>query len=578
MPTVPEETFVEWPVAWGRLTGRFESSTDIAGRCSMICGEGKGPMNRQLFARVAVSVTVLASLGAFLLVRGPASGSGPATTIQPNADAFVNSWFPAKNFGTNQMLWVDASGMSAYLRFDVEGLTAPVESATLRVYSESTRPLGFDVHGVADNSWDEQSITSENAPAVDPSVVGSSGALGRGEWTSVDVTALVNGNGPVSLALTSNNAHFLNVSSREGDNPPELVIQTEEQSGPETQTPVNTQIPATTSTPVHTAPITPTPESKPSDNPSPVSTPKSTPTPKPKTTATPTQPPTPSPAPTKASTPSPTPSASIPSFDHIYVIVMENKEYGSIVGSSNAPYMNQLIRQNGLATNYDGVSHPSEPNYLALWAGGTYGVKDDGVYDLNGETIADQLEAAGKSWMVYSENYPDAKGCYTGATASGGADGSGTYVRKHNPAISFTSVSQNSQRCAQHLSNFSNFRAATADFNLIVPNMCHDMHDCDVATGDSWLQSWLPSHILNTPTWQQTNSAVIITFDEGSSGQGGGGHIPTIVISKHTPAGYTSGASANHYTLLHTIQESFGIGCLKNSCGAGDLKQFFGQP
>jgi hypothetical protein len=272
----------------------------------------------------------------------------------------------------------------------------------------------------------------------------------------------------------------------------------------------------------------------------------------------------------------------MPAFDHIYVIMMENKEYPSVVGDGSAPYLNHLIQQYGSATNYTGVAHPSQPNYNALWSGSTGGITDDDNHDLTGTTVADQLEAAGKSWMVFAENYPASSGapsCYTDATAKDGPDGSGTYARKHNPAMSFTSVNQNAQRCAEHITDFSHFDPAAANFNLIVPNLCHDMHDCPVSAGDSWLQNWLPSHILNTSTWNQTNSAVIITWDEGTSPTGGGGHIPTIIISKQTPAGYVSATPANHYTLLRTIEDAFGLGCLQASCTNGNLAQFFaGRP
>jgi hypothetical protein len=192
------------------------------------------------------------------------------------------------------------------------------------------------------------------------------------------------------------------------------------------------------------------------------------------------------------------------------------------------------------------------------------------------------MAAAGRSWRTYAQDYPTTAGCHTAATYTGPVDGpgvAGTYARKHNPAMSFTSVNQNAQRCAEHITDFSHFDPAAANFNLIVPNLCHDMHDCPVSAGDSWLQNWLPSHFLNTSTWNQTNSAVIITWDEGTSPTGGGGHIPTIIISKQTPAGYVSATPANHYTLLRTIEDAFGLGCLQASCTNGNLAQFFaGRP
>ena len=279
-------------------------------------------------------------------------------------------------------------------------------------------------------------------------------------------------------------------------------------------------------------------------------------------------------------TPSPIAIASVPAFDHIYVIVFENEESGSVIGSQKAPYINQLSRSFGLATNYDAVDHPSQPNYVALWSGSTQGVKDDRVHRIDAVTLGDQLEASGKSWMVYAQNLPIGGSaseplCYTGATASGGPDGDGTYARKHNPAVSFVDVSNDAARCAAHMSDFNHFDPAAANLELIVPNLCNDMHDCGVTAGDAWLKSWLPDHLLNTLTWQSTNNAVFITWDEGSSNAGGGGNVATIVISKNTPAGYVSDVPHTHYSLLRTIEEAWGIDCLKYSCEANTLGEFF---
>ncbi len=273
-------------------------------------------------------------------------------------------------------------------------------------------------------------------------------------------------------------------------------------------------------------------------------------------------------------------SATVPHFDHVYVIVMENKEYGSIVGNTDAPYINSLIDQYGLATNYTAIVHPSQPNYLALWSGSIYNVFDNETHHLDGKTIADQLDAAGKSWKVYEQNYPissDTPSCYMGETASGGPDGPGVYAGKHNPELSFIDPQQDAQLCREHITNLSHFMADSADFSFIVPNLCYDMHNCSISTGDSWLKDWVTHSILQTQGWKQTDSAIFITWDEGTSSESGGGHIPTIVISRHTPQGFKSDQAANHFTLLRTIQESFGLGCLKESCSHGDLAQFFPQ-
>ena len=287
--------------------------------------------------------------------------------------------------------------------------------------------------------------------------------------------------------------------------------------------------------------------------------------------------------PPAANVSTPTTAASItrmPAFDHIYLIVLENEAANSIVGNSRAPYLNQLISQYGLTTNYTAVAHPSQPNYLALWSGSPQGVRDDGVHRLNTTQLGDQLDAAGKSWKVFAENLPVANKagqpiCFTGATASGGPDGSGTYARKHEPAISFLDVSNDAPRCISHLTDFSHFDPAVANLELIVPNLCNDMHNCPLATGDAWLQSWLSPHILDTPTWRDTNSALFITWDEGTSNKGGGGPVATIVVSKQTPPGYRSNVPHDHYSLLRSIEDSWGLGCLQNSCTANDLSAFF---
>jgi hypothetical protein len=282
---------------------------------------------------------------------------------------------------------------------------------------------------------------------------------------------------------------------------------------------------------------------------------------KPKPTATP----APTPIPTVSSAPS-----TIPNFAHVFVIVMENEEATSIIGNSSAPYINSLANQYGLASSYTAVSHPSEPNYLALWSGSTQGVTDDGVYNFgSGTTLADQIEAAGRTWRVAAQNVP--LGCYTGATASNGADGTGTYARKHEPAISWTSVSGNATRCA-NITDFSHFDPTVGNFWFIAPNLCNDMHDCSIATGDTFLKGFMPK-ILTSSAF--ANSVVFLTWDEGSTPTGGGGVVATVVISPLGKPAFVSSTSHSHYSLVHTIENAWGMPCLANACSANDLREFF---
>ncbi|HEX7612769.1 MAG TPA: alkaline phosphatase family protein, partial [Candidatus Limnocylindrales bacterium] len=146
---------------------------------------------------------------------------------------------------------------------------------------------------------------------------------------------------------------------------------------------------------------------------------------------------------------SPTPASGLPDFKHVYVIILENREYGSIVGSSAAPYINSLIARYGQATNLYAETHPSEPNYIALTSGGLQGTNSGGAYNLGAPNLFDQIEAAGRTWRVYAQSYPG--NCYLGSGTDAVADGTGApgdYARKHNPAISYTSISGNPARCA----------------------------------------------------------------------------------------------------------------------------------
>jgi hypothetical protein len=263
------------------------------------------------------------------------------------------------------------------------------------------------------------------------------------------------------------------------------------------------------------------------------------------------------------------PRSALPAFSHIYLIVMENKEYGSIVGNTAAPYINSLIHRYGLATNYDAVAHPSEPNYLALFSGSTQGVSDDAVHTFASRNLADQLDAHGRSWRVFAENVP--LGCSNAVSAAGGEDGFGTYARKHEPAISFSDISRSSSRCAR-ITDFSHFSPTAASFELIVPNMCNDMHDCSVATGDSFLAGFVP-RITRSAAF--ATSALFLTWDEGSTSTAGGGHVATLVVSPKVAPGTRSATRHDHYSLLRTIENSWSLGCLANSCQTNDLREFF---
>jgi len=267
--------------------------------------------------------------------------------------------------------------------------------------------------------------------------------------------------------------------------------------------------------------------------------------------------PTPTPAPTIAS-----PPGAVPASSHVFVIVMENHEYGSVIGSPAAPYINRLAASYGLATNYYAASHPSLPNYLALTAGGTFGIASDcTTCYVNATNIADQLEASGRSWKAYMEDMPTP--CYLGPW-------SGNYAMKHDPFMYYTDIRNNPARCAAHVVPFTQFgadisRDQVPDYVWITPNMCNDMHDCSVSTGDAWLGNIVPT-ITGSAAFGD-GGVLFITWDEGSTNAGccgdtWGGHVATLVISSRSIGGFRSSIAENHYGLLRTIEDAFQLGHL----------------
>ena len=247
----------------------------------------------------------------------------------------------------------------------------------------------------------------------------------------------------------------------------------------------------------------------------------------------------------------------VPSFSHVFVIVMENHEYGSIIGSAAAPYINGLASTYSLATNYYGASHPSLPNYLALTAGSTFGIASDCTSCYVGATnIADQVEASGRSWKAYMEDLPSP--CFMGAST-------GNYAMKHNPFMYYNDIRNNAARCAAHVLPFNQFwgdmsSGQVPNLTWITPNMCNDMHDCPVSTGDGWLRNVVPT--ITASAAFRNGGVLFITWDEGSSsagccGDSWGGRVATLVISPRVISGFRSSVAENHYSLLRTIEDGF---------------------
>jgi len=240
----------------------------------------------------------------------------------------------------------------------------------------------------------------------------------------------------------------------------------------------------------------------------------------------------------------------VPAFQHALVVVFENKEIDQVVGNRDAPTFTALASRYASLTNYEGVSHPSLPNYLALVSGSTQGIDSDcTTCVVHAKSLADVLAARQLTWKTYAEGLP-APG-FSGASA-------GDYAKKHDPFLYFADVADSARRRAnivplsQLAADLAKNRLPT--FALIVPNQCNDMHNCPVATGDAWLRRHILP-LLAKPALAR--SVVFVVFDEGTSDLGGGGHVSALALGPLVRPGATFSQPTSHYGLLRTLEDAW---------------------
>ncbi|KJE21900.1 Phosphoesterase family protein [Frankia torreyi] len=243
----------------------------------------------------------------------------------------------------------------------------------------------------------------------------------------------------------------------------------------------------------------------------------------------------------------PAQAAGLPAPDHVVVVVFENHAYSQVIGSSSAPYINSLKSGGANLTQSYGLTHPSQPNYLALFSGGTQGVTDDSCYTpgfSSAANLGSELIAAGKTFGSYNEGLPS-----QGSTVC--TNSSTKYARKHNPWFAFSNVPTST---AKTFTQFPTDYTTLPKVSFVVPNLCNDMHDCSVATGDTWLQNKLSAYA----TWASThNSLLVVTFDEDDHSSGN--RIPTVFYGQHVTAGSSTSTTYNHYNLLRTLEDLSGL-------------------
>jgi acid phosphatase len=245
------------------------------------------------------------------------------------------------------------------------------------------------------------------------------------------------------------------------------------------------------------------------------------------------------------------PAGSLPRPAHVLIVVLENHAFDQIVASSDAPFLNSLVGRGALLTNSFAITHPSQPNYLALFSGSTQGVSDDSCpQTFSAPNLGRSLLDAGFTFTGYSEDLP-AVG-YQGCSA-------GQYARKHNPWSDFSNLPPSVN---EPLSAFPADFAQLPTVSFLIPNEAHDMHSGTVAAADTWLSRQLGPYA----DWAAAhNSLLILTTDEDD--YSASNHIATLLVGAHLRSGRYP-QRIDHYGLLHTIEAMYGLPLLGHSAGS----------
>ncbi len=272
---------------------------------------------------------------------------------------------------------------------------------------------------------------------------------------------------------------------------------------------------------------------------------------------------------------------SIPQVQHFAIVVLENADYSDIVGSPNAPYINSLIAQGGLAGNYYANVHPSIGNYFVMTTGVAYSTDDNfsGVVPI--DNAVRELTATSKSWKVYAQSLPSQG--YLGGDVY-------PYLRRHNPISYFSDVQPPSQ-LNMNIVDFSQLATDLAGgqlpaYSFIVPDAEHDAHDCPgggsncdigtrVAAADAWLSSNLPQ-LLSNAQFQQSGILVVTTDESRDDNTNGGGKVATVIVGTSVKPDYVGTVMYDHRSLLGLSMTALGVSTIPNGAGsANQMTEFF---
>lgn len=280
----------------------------------------------------------------------------------------------------------------------------------------------------------------------------------------------------------------------------------------------------------------------------------------------------------KSAGPCGTHSLSTTNYTHVIWVWMENHSYDTIIGSSQAPYINSLATECGLASNYHNITHPSLPNYVGATSGLGLSSLQPFTSDCNPShkcsTSAQSIFGQVPSWKAYEESMPS--NCYP--------KNSGEYAVRHNPPPYYTSLADCATKDVPYTQLATDLRDGTLPaFSFVTPNLIDDMHDGTIAQGDTWLQNNLPA-IFSSSAYQNGNVVLFLTWDEGEGGTANdcatnttdvGCHVATIVVSPSTRPGTQSSTLFNHYSLLRSTEQLLGVPALLQGAGANSMLSAF---
>ena len=253
--------------------------------------------------------------------------------------------------------------------------------------------------------------------------------------------------------------------------------------------------------------------------------------------------------------------ARLPRPDHIVIVIEENKGYGQIIGSRNAPFINELAAQGASFSRFFAAHHPSQPNYIELFSGSDQGVKNDEiprrpftVPSLGGALIRARLTFAG-----YAEDLPR-----PGALEAFYPENRPTYARKHCPWIDFADVPA---AASQPLTSFPARYEALPTVSFVIPNLINDMHNGRDPERIRRADTWLHDRLSGYAQWcRRHNSLLIVTWDEDNHywWNRTANHIPTVMVGAMVKPGVYN-TSYNHHDLLRTIETMYGLPLLAGS-------------